>query len=26
VFKDRMYLFGGSSKESENIEMYALDL
>lgn len=26
VYKNKMYLFGGSSKESENIEMYTLDL
>lgn len=26
VYKTRMYLFGGSSKESENVDMYTLDL
>lgn len=26
VHKNKMYLFGGSSKDSENVEMYTLDL
>lgn len=26
VYKTKMYLFGGSSTESENVEIYALDL